>query len=278
MRRFLRISESIRRRWHRSRVRIDSAGLEQLLSSLGSCPAGLLLVHSSLSSCGFIVGGRELLLSSIRQFVGNGSLAMPTHSYCYQRAAEIPPEVFDVCSTPSVVGALSDFFWKQPGVKRSVHPTHSVACEGSLASEICRDHLTPTPCGTGTPYERLVQHDASVLMFGVSLDAYTLFHTAEHAADVPYLYEERLTRLAYRDQGGQICPYFMRRQNMKVERRFADTEQWLLEQGLISSRRLGSGTVLFIPSALRLHNATVERLRTDPWFLVADAHRQLQKG
>ena len=32
-----------------------------------------------------------------------------------------------------------------------------------------------TPCGVGTPYEKLVTQEFSVLMFGVTLNTYTLF-------------------------------------------------------------------------------------------------------
>ena len=46
----------------------------------------------------------------------------------------------------------------------------------------------------------MVRQDASVLMFGVTLNSYTLFHTAEDEAEVPYCYEEEPYSLRVRDR------------------------------------------------------------------------------
>src|SRR5262249_1506540 len=143
-----------------------------------------LLVHSSLSACGQIIGGADAVLRALRDWIGNGTLCLPAHSYCYPRKDGSIP-IFDLHSTPALTGRISDVFWRQAGVLRSNHPTHSLACSGPSAAWLCAEHeLCATPCGAATPYARLVQSHCSVLMFGVTLDSYTLFHTAEDAARV----------------------------------------------------------------------------------------------
>ena len=116
-------------------------------------------------------------------------VAMPTHTWSYPRPnAETP--VYDVESTASLVGAITDFFWRQSGVTRSLHPSHSLACLGANSDRFCLDHeRRETPCGEQTPYEQMATSNSSVLMFGATMDSYTLFHTAEDAAKVPYLYK-----------------------------------------------------------------------------------------
>jgi aminoglycoside 3-N-acetyltransferase len=159
-------------------------------------------------------------------------------------------------------------------VVRSQHPSHSIAVSGPGAEDLCRDHeLRETPCGPGTPYLRIAEGNSSVLMFGATMDSYTLFHTAEDAADVPYLYFPEQVTLRTRGADGTIRSVQMWRQDMSVARRFAATADWLAEQGLLVRRRLGLGELLFIPSARALHDRVVETMRRDPLFLVDEKAR-----
>jgi aminoglycoside 3-N-acetyltransferase len=198
---------------------------------------------------------------------------MPTHTYFYP-STDGKIACFDPIKSGSVVGAISDYFWRQPGVIRSLHPTHSLACEGSLATSLCRDHeWSETPCGAGTPYEQLVRIGSAVLMFGVTLDSYTLFHTAEDAAEVSYLYMRKKTVIAYRGPLGIRWHMLSYRHDMTVPRRFAEMENWLQERDLLVRRKLGMGELLYIPDAARLHDALVIELKNDPWLLVQSGAR-----
>ena len=110
-------------------------------------------------------------------------------------------------------------------------------------------------------------------MFGVSLDKYTLFHTAEDAAGCRYLYEQKPIVVRTADGAGSEIRVRMRRQDMNVKRRFADTAELLAVNGLAHRARLGRGHLLFIPSARAVHEFVVERLREDQYFLVNDDYR-----
>ncbi|HET7114128.1 MAG TPA: AAC(3) family N-acetyltransferase, partial [Pyrinomonadaceae bacterium] len=234
----------------------------------------LLLVHSSLSACGSIDGGPATVISALRSWITDrAALALPTHTWSYPDATGIAP-VYDFTATPSVVGTITNHYWRQPGVVRSQHPSHSIAVSGPGAEDLCRDHeLRETPCGPGTPYLRIAEGNSSVLMFGATMDSYTLFHTAEDAADVPYLYFPEQVTLRTRGADGTIRSVQMWRQDMSVARRFAATADWLAEQGLLVRRRLGLGELLFIPSARALHDRVVETMRRDPLFLVDEKAR-----
>jgi hypothetical protein len=118
-----------------------------------------------------------------------------------------------------------------------------------------------------------VQEDAAVLMFGCSLDAYTLFHTAEDAAECAYLYEPTRYDLLARGYDGIVHRVSMLRQDMRVRRRFADVQFELEKEGLLRSARLGAGQLLFIPSVRAVHGYVLDCLRSDPWHLVELSHR-----
>lgn len=267
------VRAGLQRHWRRAHRRwsapvIDAAQIRGALQQLAAPAPQVVMVHSSLSACGTIAGGAETVLGALREWLRAGTLVMPTHSYCYPAAGDAP--VFDPSVTASVVGAITNAFWRSPGVRRSLHPTHSLAAEGAAADVIVRDHETcRTPCGTGSPYERLVMMDAAVLMFGAGMDAYTFFHTAEDAAIVPYLYMPTPVLLRYRTPDGRVQTMTMRRHDTTLARSFGAKSAWLHERGLLTRVQLGTGELLFIRSARSAHEALVAQLRARPTFLLS---------
>jgi aminoglycoside N3'-acetyltransferase len=95
---------------------------------------------------------------------------------------------FNVKSSPSEAGILTETLRTWPGVLRSKHPTHSVAARGPLAEEIVsnqgsvRGPLTPwgrDAVGFGTPWERLYDRNARVLLIGESFEGCGFAHHAQ---------------------------------------------------------------------------------------------------
>ena len=272
-----RITEGVFRRYKRAKrklVRLDEAKILTALQSLGSFQSGLLFVHSSLSACGSIEGGPATVVKALRSWISDGAaLAMPTHTWSYPDATGVAP-VYDYQTTPSVVGTITNYYWRQPGVVRSLHPSHSLACSNAVAEKLCSGHESfETPCGVGTPYHQIAQGNASVLMFGATMDSYTLFHTAEDEAQVPYLYAPEQVTLRTKDKDGSVRSIEMWRQDMSIARRFAATADWLADKQLLVRRRLGLSELLFVPSARALHETMVKTLREDPMFLVDEKAR-----
>jgi aminoglycoside 3-N-acetyltransferase len=257
----------------RNLTQLDEADIRRALDAFSPFTQSILCVHSSLSACGNIKGGPATVVSALKNWIGEKTLVMVTHAYCYpDEDGNVP--VYDPASTPSQVGAITDWFWRQPGVARSIHPSHSIAATGPLAQKLCTGHeLTDTPCGPGTPYDIMVNEDAGVLMFGARMDTYTLFHTAEDAAKVPYLYEPQKYTLKVKGRNGSTQDVVMWRQDWKVQRSFILKDTWLEQRGLLKRQKLGRGELLFIPHARAAHDAIVAELRRDPLFLVADSAR-----
>ena len=268
------VRRDVSRNWRRAKHRWTAPELGEgdILDALGRLsPAQprVLMVHSSLSACGLVRGGPMTVIQAIRSWNAGGTLAMPAHSYCYPTSTAAAP-VFDLTATPSVVGRITETFRQQPRVLRSLHPTHSLAVEGAGGEAMIAGHQAcSTPCGAGTPYARLVQMDAAVLMFGATLDTYTLFHTAEDTAAVPYLYEPQPVGLRFAGPAGAEQVLTMRKHDMGVARSFAAKDSWLEERGFLRRVRLGAGELLLLPRARQVHDAVVAELRRDPGFLTA---------
>jgi len=247
----------------------------QALLAFGRISRKGVMVHSSLSVCGHILGGPRKIVEVLRTWVGNRDLVMPTHTYCYPEADGTTPQ-FNPSVTPSRVGVISDIFWRQANVVRSLHPTHSIACLGPGAQNLCAGHEScDTPCGHGTPYEKMVAQDFSVLMFAVSMRFYTLFYTAEDAAHVAHLYEPAPYRLQVVNPMGKVLEIVMRRHDTNIIPRFAEMDSWLESRGLLMRQRLGLGQLLFVPNAGAAHRELVNALGLEPLMLVAPESRGL---
>jgi aminoglycoside 3-N-acetyltransferase len=261
------------RRLRRRLVRLNRDAILETLRSLGAFSAPNLMVHSSLSACGHIEGGPTTVIYALQEWIGDRNLVLPTHTYCYPDAHGDAP-VYDSRLTSSVVGAITNEYWRQPGTARSIHPTHSLAASGPDAAAICADHqLCETPCGKATPYERLVHQDSAALMFGVTMNSYTFFHTAEDAGGLPFLYEQQPYLLQYRDSEGYIRTLKMWRHDMGIRRRFAVTRDWLENRGLLITRSLGLGELLYLPHVADVHAALLQELKENPLFLVDEVAR-----
>ena len=277
-----RVAGGIARRLKRARQKLVTLDEARILEALKSCAPvqdRVLLVHSSLSSCGYITEGPATVIGALRGWLADGvGLALPTHTWSYPDASGVAP-IYDYKETPSVVGTITNYYRAQSGVVRSLHPSHSIAYGGSDAQQFIEGHeACETPCGDGTPYMRLIEKDGSVLMFGATLDAYTLFHTAEDAAQAPYLYQPKQLMLRSRVASGEVKEIPTWRQDMGVTRRFGEMDRWLEKQGLLIRRKLGMGELLYIPHAAALHERMVKELRSDPLLLVAESARHAAAG
>jgi aminoglycoside 3-N-acetyltransferase len=170
-------------------------GLRADLAALGVKPSMTLMVHSSLRSIGWVVGGAPTV---VRAFIGAlgkaGTLAMPAatpHSADPARwtspklpdawLAEVRQHLplFDRQTTPTTMGAIPEAFRTWPGTLRSDHPLESVCARGQHAAAITSEHALAVSEGRGTPYERLYDLDSHVLLLGVGFNRCTALHFAE---------------------------------------------------------------------------------------------------
>ncbi|WP_166241842.1 AAC(3) family N-acetyltransferase [Paenibacillus turpanensis] len=153
------------------------------LMNMGIDRHGTLLVHSSFKSIGVVEGGPHTVLDALSEYMSEGLLVLPTHTWSTINS-ENPK--FYVQDSPTCVGVLTELFRKRPGVIRSLHPTHSVAALGRDAEEfVSGDEKSETPCGYQTTWHKLLQRNATIMLIGVDLRRNTFIHGVEEWAGIP---------------------------------------------------------------------------------------------
>ncbi|OMD99097.1 AAC(3) family N-acetyltransferase [Paenibacillus odorifer] len=160
-----------------------TTSLMKQLQELGIDPRGTILVHSSLKSVGEVEGGANTVLDALSEYMKDGLLVLPTHTWAYINADN--PRFF-VQDSPSCVGILPELFRKRPGVVRSWHPTHSVAALGVDAEAFTAgDERWDTPCARGSVWGKLLDRKAEIVLLGVDLRRNTFIHGIEEWVDIP---------------------------------------------------------------------------------------------
>lgn len=174
--------------------------LTEDLRNIGIKKGMTVLVHSSMSSIGWICGGAVSVIVAIEQIIGDeGTLIMPAHSGDLSDPAkwENPPvpeqwhgtirktmPVFYPDLTPTRgVGMIPEVFRKQEGVLRSNHPQVSFAARGRYAEYITGEHSLEYAFGEKSPLAKIYELDGHVLLVGVDYENNTSIHLAEYRAD-----------------------------------------------------------------------------------------------
>lgn len=169
------------------------------LGALGVMDGDVLIVHSSLSSMGWIAGGAAAVVDALLEVVGpRGTVSMPAHSGDWSDPSgwenpPVPPSwwseivegrpAFDPYKTPLwEMGVVAENLLMRRDTLRSSHPLHSHMANGHHSSEIVSDHPLNDSFGDGSPLGRLYDMDAKVLLIGVGHGQNTSMHLAESRA------------------------------------------------------------------------------------------------
>jgi aminoglycoside 3-N-acetyltransferase len=176
---------------------IDS--LTESFRACGVLPGQTIIVHTSLRSLGWVIGGAQAYIQALLQAVGeSGTVIMPTQTFRnLDPSSGAHPGVpehwwplirthwpaYDPATTPSLgMGVVAELFRTWPGARRSQHPTRSFAAFGSNAERLLATHALEDPFGEDSPVGQLYALDGSILLVGVDHASNTSLHLAEYRA------------------------------------------------------------------------------------------------
>jgi aminoglycoside 3-N-acetyltransferase len=225
--------------------RITSEDIQTGLRELGLAEGDVVLLHSSLSSFGHVVGGAQTVVSAFLSVLGDrGTLVVPTFG---------------------ALGVVMDLVKKDPRAVQSVHPIASVAAIGPAAEEICRDHYkAETAHAEDTPYQRIADMGGYVCLAGVDQDRNTTLHTVEATLKMPYLSDRTCTFDIPLGRVRRTFHYFP-----GPHRDFIGLDRLLRDSGKMRIHRIGNAVLRLIRSR-DLIEIGLQVGREDPAFVLCD--------
>jgi aminoglycoside 3-N-acetyltransferase len=168
------------------------------LRTLGVREGTTAMVHASLRSLGWVVGGSQTVVEALLTCLG------PTGTLCAQASwedvpfghadypeawkaayeAEFPPFDPELSAAAPYEGRLAERIRTWPGARRSANPAAGIAAIGAHADRLTADHRLDDGFGPGTPYARIAE-DGQVVLLGAPLRTISLLHHAESIARAP---------------------------------------------------------------------------------------------
>jgi aminoglycoside 3-N-acetyltransferase len=146
----------------------------------------MVLVHSSLSSFGHVVGGAAAVVDALLDVVSpEGTVMVPTFTHN-------PFILFDPRTTASVSGAVTNEFWRRSQALRSLHPTHAYTAIGRQAEWLVSGHHEATTFGPASPLGKFCRAGGDVILMGVGINRATAMHLGEMLAGAACLGERTI--------------------------------------------------------------------------------------
>ena len=186
---------------------IDREAILAALEAVGVRKGDTLLVHSSLSACGYILGGAQTIIEAIIEAIGpEGNFFVPTfqRSECFlnginKRWDHRPSDSRDRASeSVRWVGTLPlEFMRLYPEAPRGVHLSHSWAGWGPRAAEVLSRQAEDEPPFSDNSCPMVVREmGGKILLFGSPIGHMSFVHCFETHYNLPGLgpsyYEVRL--------------------------------------------------------------------------------------
>ena len=249
------------------------ASIKEDLAALGLKPTDTILIHSSVKSLGKVEGRGEGFLHALLDYFEPGLVAFPTLSWDLVNARQ---PVFSVRDTPSTTGILTELFRKMPGVRRSLHPTHSIAAAGPDAEAFLAGHEKfDSPAHRNSPWGRLYDRNAKILFVGVSIASNTYLHGVEEWLPVPGMLTEEAENLIVFDYDGNRIEVPSRRHKGAHSIYYAKMEGPFRACGALSEGKLCDARV-FVLDARLAGDCVYELLRKEPLFFTQEYQEHLK--
>jgi aminoglycoside 3-N-acetyltransferase len=234
------------------------------LRQLGVTAGMHLFVHSSLSSIGEVDGGADAVVDGLLDAVGpEGTIMVPTFSFS-------GTHTFDVSSTPSKTGAITETLRHRQYAVRSWHPTHASCAIGPHAEWLMHDHLRGEPLGIDSPEDRIAKLGGYILLLGVGHTVNSTVHVGEAYVGAPArrTHINPLTPAQKRviTPQGDVIPVTAT-EMPGCSRGFGAIESPLRYHGVIADGRVGNADCQLMQSADVIAE-TVNMLRTEPYSLL----------
>lgn len=194
-----------------------------------------------MKSIGTVKGGADSVLDALIEYMKDGLLIFPTHSWEKMRGDNLR---FDRKTEPSCVGLLTNMFMQRPNVLRSYHPTHSVAALGKDAVDyVSGEEKITTPCGRLGCWGKLLDRKAKILFIGCSLSKNTFMHGVEEWAEVKGRLRKNITQYEIVTDDGIVINNMIRHgASIEPSQYYDKMEPVFIKKGVAGKGKIGDAT------------------------------------
>lgn len=179
---------------------ITRSDLARHLRAIGVNSGGLVMLHTSLSALGYVIGGADAVVLALQEVLGPRGTIMALASWDHappdddrgwtpavKDAYMSDPPGFEVAVSACAryVGRVPERIRTWPGAVRSDHPEASFVALGEQAAWLTEGQPTEHAYGPGSPLAKVLEVGGAILMLGAPFESITMLHHAEELADVP---------------------------------------------------------------------------------------------
>lgn len=232
---------------------------------LGVEEGDTLLVHSSYKSFGDVDGGPQTVIQALEAALGpEGTLIMPTFNFDFNKG--VP---WDVRTTPSKMGVLTELVRQDPRARRVFHPFYSFAILGKYADRLGGLRYKSS-YERNSVFGRLRDLDGKIMVIGLSYtNSMTFFHHIEQMEGVEYRFLKQFTGEVTDENGNTYTDTFemLVRDIDKGVITEVDPMGFLMEEkGIIKVRKIGEADVKLM-KANEVYEFSAREMRRDPHLL-----------
>ena len=219
----------------------------QMMERFGIRRDDKVTMHTSLKAIGPIENGAEGLLDALREYLCDGLLLIPTHTWMEiaQKRYYYDPKI-----TPPCIGVLPQIAAFHPDAVRSLHPTHSMAVFGKGAAEyVSREKDFSTAGGADNCLSRLYDEHGKILLVGVGLESNTYLHCMDERLQIPNRTNETAIPITIRDRDGstfvaQFHSHKVKGLTLSVSAYYPNLEKPFAHLGALTYGTLGNAKVM----------------------------------
>ena len=245
---------------------------------LGVNEGDTLLVHSSYKSLGEVDGGPQTVIRALEAVLRlradehgtplstgvEGTLIMPTFNFDFNKG-----QPWDVRTTPSKMGVLTELVRTDPRAKRVFHPFYSFAILGKHA-EMLGSLRYKSSYERNSVFGKLRDLGGKIMVIGLSYtNSMTFFHHIEQMEGVDYRFLKQFTGEVTDENGETYTDMFemLVRDIDKGVITEVDPMGELMEQaGVIRSAKIGEADVKLM-KANEVYEFTAREMKRNPFLL-----------
>jgi aminoglycoside 3-N-acetyltransferase len=225
----------------------------------GVKPGDMLLLHSStratlrrLKKLGFAMEMETILDSFLHVLGENGTLLLPLFNFDF--CAGVP---FDIRTTPSQMGALTEAGRLHPGAVRTGNPIYSFAVLGKQR-ELFRGVDNFSGYGADSPFGILHRQEGKIAVLDLpDQQSMTFYHYVEESLSVEHRFHKRFSAPYTnfeRETKERTYGLFVRKTEEGVVTHVDPMGEILWAKGLYSGARPGTGTGLRVIASRALYD------------------------